>query len=84
MYAVGETVKWTSQANGNVTEKVGVVEAVIPPRQYLNEAQRRQVDAPCGARRDMESYLVRVPTKSGRGKGRLYWPHARLLSKVEE
>ena len=83
---LGDEVTWTSQANGGVKTKTGKVVLILragermPP---MIEVNGLQLPAPArtggGQRFDAESYVVHVPTPSGRGKGRLYWPRTSAL-----
>jgi hypothetical protein len=43
-----------------------------------------QKGAPVGLARQHESYIVRVPSRTGAGKGRNYWPLVSQLRAVEE
>ena len=80
VFSVGDMLEWASQSNGSTTKKVGRVETIIPPGKRLSEEQRREADA-SGSPRNHISYVVRVPNKSGLGKGKLYWPRANQLTK---
>ena len=77
MFEVGDVVTWASSASGSCKEKTGVVEHVLPPRQDPRDVTR-ELDAP-GLPRAHVSYLVRVPGKTPRAKGKLYWPVADKL-----
>lgn len=78
-FKVGDKVTWTSQAQGSWTTKVGTVVAVVlagnyppkvaPPTNY-------------GHPRDHTSYVAHVPTKTGKGAGKHYWPKVENLKKV--
>ncbi|MFM7008256.1 MAG: hypothetical protein ACKO0Z_02790 [Betaproteobacteria bacterium] len=78
---IGVEVEWSSSSNGSTTTKRGVVEDVIKPKTTPTHAQKKEADA-YGLPRDHESYLVRVPTKTGKGKGRLYWPRVSAIRVV--
>ena len=80
VYSVGDMVEWTSSSNSSTTLKAGRVEAVIAAERPLSLQQRRDTDA-SGSPRNHTSYLVYVPSKSGRGKGKLYWPRVNQLGK---
>lgn len=80
-FKTGDKVKWISSSNGTEKEKRGVIEAVIPAGGRPTEEQRREADA-YGYGRNHESYLVRVPGKTERSKGKLYWPLANKLKKA--
>lgn len=77
-FKVGQWVQWESAASGASKAKCGFVEELIPAGKRPNDEQRREADA-YGQARDHMSYLVRMPSKTGRGKGKLYWP---LTSKL--
>jgi hypothetical protein len=77
-FGIGDRVTWESQSAGYSKKKSGVVVAVVPPRQLVNDR------IPCGFRlksvpgmyREHESYLIRVGTSAS-----LYWPRVALLHK---
>jgi hypothetical protein len=77
-FTIGNRVTWESQSAGYSKKKSGVVVAVVPPRQRVNDC------IPCGfvlksvpgKSRQHESYLVRVGTSAS-----LYWPRVALLHK---
>lgn len=92
-YQIGETVEWSSSAAGTTKQKRGVIVAVVPA-DYIkmtvlllgaDYASRYsiQFDGHTCLYRFKESYLVAVPTKSGRGKAKLYWPRTSALRKVQ-
>ena len=80
-FEIGQKVCWSSQALGYTTTKVGLIETVVPagvaPRALNIDATND------GMPRDHESYLVRVPTPAGKGKGKLYWPKVANLAKAK-
>lgn len=87
---VGDRVRWTSQSQGYRREKRGEVVAVVPPGVHPCVAWNRFEagefrisplfsSASYSLPRNHESYLIAVPTKTGRGKARLYWPVVSLL-----
>lgn len=78
---VGQKVTWVRPLRGGYVTKTGFVEAVVPAGAELTPEQRRAADA-YGRPRQRQSYLVRVPTKTGKGKGKLYWPPEDLLVKT--
>lgn len=92
---IGDWVQWESQAQGTWLEKVGQIVAIIPARVAYWEWY--QTSRPAGfnddnfivhtdlgsTMRSEQSYLVAVPSKTGRGKKHLYWPRAWALMKVE-
>ena len=75
-FKLGQQVEWTSQANGCTRTKRGTIVRVIGSGQPFNarEFPGLQKGAPTGLPRQHESYIVHVPTKTGLGKGRHYWP----------
>jgi hypothetical protein len=75
-FAVGHTVKWTSQAAGSWKEKVGAVHKVVPANTLVPPGYGFY------GQRSHESYIVHVPTATGRGKGAYYWPIASKLQRV--
>ena len=87
----GDHVTWSSQSGGYSKRKVGTVVSVIaarcPVAEYnddaVEETGARGLDCP-GMARDHESYIVHVPTKTGRGKGKLYWPVVNKLKLASE
>lgn len=80
-FAVGDRVQWTSQSAGRRTTKVGTVEKVV--RVFEDVQQITQELSSPGFPRPHTSYLVRVPAKTSRGRGKLYWPIVNKLSKLE-
>ncbi|MGQ0710882.1 MAG: hypothetical protein ACT4NV_14185 [Rhodoferax sp.] len=77
-FHLGQKVTWSSQANGSATEKTGIVEVIKAPMEWLSQDQRIETDS-YGRPRAVESYLVRVPGKTARSKGKLYWPLTQKL-----
>lgn len=77
-FAIGNKVKWSSQAMGSWKEKEGTVVDVVPPKKVTQ--MMRSLDLGAYNFRKHESYIVHVPAKSGRGKGTYYWP---LVSKLQ-
>lgn len=94
---IGNKVKWTSQAGGNTKTKHGVVVAIVPAldrihnvvRPFLNPGNipkiRKYKEAFDAASypRDHKSYVIEVPSVSGKGKSTLYWPRVSQLKFVE-
>ena len=66
---IGDIVTWTSQSQGFVRTKTGVIMAVVPAG---GEADRFGKIGSVGMPRNHESYLVRVEAK-------LYWPRVSKL-----
>ena len=86
-----QSVEWTSQANGKMTQKKGTVEVVVPPGQKakmlaeavgLAQTHIVETDWTAPGTRSHESYLVSVPAKGNRGKPHLYWPRVSALRAV--
>jgi hypothetical protein len=75
LYCIGETVCWSSQSNGRIKEKTGIIEAIIPVGHQPSEQLYPELyrGAGIGRPRDHMSYVVRV------GK-RAYWPRAKSLA----
>lgn len=87
MFKVGDKVRWQSQSSSSMTEKVGEIVAVVPSNESLRYfrtiiGKYRRLGV-FGMSRNHESYLVAVPSKTGRGKPVLYWPRVRHLRKVD-
>lgn len=97
-FAINETVKWTSSAAGTTKTKRGDVVAGVPSwvsvhrrillTELLGESWQSKYKPMLDSTvsllpRDDVSYLVAVPTKSGRGKLKLYWPRVSQLRKVD-
>ena len=80
MFEIGQLVSWTSTSAGSTTEKAGVIEQIVRSgddvRKYTSEL------ALPGGPRDHQSYLVRVPGKTNKSKGKLYWPRSSALKKA--
>lgn len=70
---VGDRVTWESRDAGSWTTKTGSVVAVIPSGGGRSKLQRYGL-SPFNSSRPHESYIVHVPSKSGRGKGTHHWP----------
>lgn len=85
-FQLGQTVEWTSQANGCTRTKRGTIVCVVDAGRSVNakEFPGLQKGAPVGMARQHESYIVRVPSRPGAGKGRHYWPLVSQLRAVEE
>ena len=87
-FKVGDKVKWISCSNGSCLEKKGVVEAVVPAhcdpvRIATLVADRYGIrNISLVSPRDEDSYIVRVPTKTGK-VGKLYWPLVAALEANE-
>lgn len=79
-FTVGQRVSWVSQASGSWKSKTGTVVSVVPAKKVTDELRKHGL-ATCNFR-EHESYIVHVPSKSGRGKGVHYWPLASKLQAV--
>ncbi|WP_321820880.1 MULTISPECIES: hypothetical protein [unclassified Burkholderia] len=83
-FNVGDIVTWSSQANGSTKTKTGVVEAIVLPKTYPDRACFPQLHrgSGTGLYRAHVSYVVRVPGKTSKSVGKLYWPRAVALRKA--
>lgn len=84
MLKVGDAVTWSSQAGGSTKIKVGVIEQVVAPKTYPDRERFPQLyrGSGVGLCREHVSYVVRVPGKTPKSAGTLYWPRAASLSWV--
>lgn len=85
-FKLGDTTTWTSQSSGYTRTKTGIVEEVVPPG-GMPDRQRFEhlYKGPgVGLPRDHESYVVRVPGKTAKAAGKLYWPRAAGLQRVQK
>jgi hypothetical protein len=90
-FKIGQTVEWTSQANGTTKTKRGEIVAILPERECprmleifgadYHSRYRSLVDARSLSRHE-ESYIVAVPGKTKRVRPRLYWPRVSALKAV--
>lgn len=91
---IGDKVWWFSQANSTLKRKQGEIVRVIPAFTALTESEGRELAQQyavnhtlygmLGVTRKVESYFVAVPSPSGKGKPRLYWPRVQYLNPVVE
>lgn len=91
-FKAGDSVQWTSSAQGSTTKKRGRVVAVIPAGRHSAETVRAEIESRrsthrsnfgFGQGRDHESYLIEVQQGStGKAKPVLYWPLVSKLSKA--
>ncbi len=85
---IGDAVEWASQAAGRTTTKRGVIAAVIPAgmraRDCLKGLQKQCYASETCIPRNHESYVVHVPSKTGKGAGKLYWPRVKHLRLIAE
>lgn len=79
-FKVGDSVVWTSQAQGYTKAKHGVIVAMVPAGRspiFSLPPGNSFSNAP-GLARNHESYLVQVGSKVG-----LYWPRVSALHRME-
>jgi hypothetical protein len=83
-FNVGDSVTWSSQAGGHTKVKTGVIEEVVSPKNYPNRERFPQLfnGSGTGLYRDHVSYVVRVPGKTPKSGGTVYWPRAAALKKA--
>lgn len=92
-FKLGDKVKWSSQAGGSWSHKVGTVVAVVPSGWLpgREEWPSLHTGPGIGGSRDHESYIVSVPAPSKvRGTGpkrrpakpKIYWPRVSKLEAV--
>ena len=81
-FNLGDAVTWTSQSAGVVKNKTGIVEQVVAPKTYPDRERFVQLyrGPGVGLSREHESYVVRVPGKTAKAAGKLYWPRANTLA----
>lgn len=77
MFAVGDKVQWSSQAQGRSKRKVGVVVAYVPvgERPCRHDFPDLHKGPGCGWGRTVDSWVVRVGNKH-------YWPVSKNLRNV--
>lgn len=84
-FNVGDRVTWSSQANGTVSTKTGVVVEVVAPLR-LAQTRDHHDRFVYGNTRHTTSYIVAVPqppTKRGKDRpAKLYWPNASALRRA--
>lgn len=80
-FNTGDIVTWSSQANGSTKTKSGVIEQVVPAKAYPDREKFPQLyrGGGTGLWRDHVSYVVRVPGKTSKSTGKIYWPRAAAL-----
>jgi len=82
---LGNTVQWTSQAQGTAKTKTGVIVGVVAAKKMPDRIRFASLytGAGCGYRRDHESYVVRVDVGKQPGKTfKHYWPRVSALAEV--
>lgn len=90
-FQVGDTVEWTSGGRTKRGQVVLIVPAGEIARHVLvavpfHDPRRQEwhrLDSSASHWRDHESYIVAVPSRTGRGKLRLYWPRVWHLEKAQ-
>lgn len=84
-FTAGDTVAWTSQSGGYTRTKVGIVEEVVPAKGLPSRDRFPQLyrNAGVGLPRDHVSFVVRVPGKTAKAAGTLYWPRVSGLIKPD-
>jgi hypothetical protein len=87
-FKLGDTVTWTSQAQGSEKTKIGVVVEVVPENKKINtwlaRYEKYLIQFGMG-RRNHESYLVEVRDgKTDKARPKLYWPLVSKLREVDE
>lgn len=77
-FTVGDDVTWTSQSAGVAKSKTGIVEQVVPAGGYPDRERFESLyrGPGVGLHRDHESYVVRVPGKTAKSQGKVYWPRS--------
>lgn len=80
-FKIGDKVTWTSSSNGTTKTKTGAIVDVIPPKGRIPEIHREFGLEGYGMPRDHESYVVHVPGKTDKAKGKRYWPLVNKLRK---
>ena len=88
-FAIGDTVEWTSQANGSVKRKSGKIVAIVPAdtsvwriieeKDLHMRYNLRPLDGSADAVRGHESYLVAVHLGNVLRRPKLYRPRVTLL-----
>lgn len=79
---IGGAVSWASQAGGHLRIKTGVVEEIVPSKGMPDRARFPQLYRSSGVStpRNHKSYVVRVPGKTPKSAGTLYWPRVSSLT----
>jgi hypothetical protein len=86
-FKIGDTVRWSSQAQGIYKEKQGIVEYIVSANENPEKynpiiVETYHVRPPSfGYPREHESYIIRVPSKTGK-TGKFYRPRVSALEKV--
>jgi hypothetical protein len=76
VFKEGTVVKWSSQAQGYTTTKVGTIVQVVPAGMFMDCTRFPALYKKSGLDRSHESYVVQVGSK-------FYWPIASKLELVE-
>lgn len=80
-FQLGQQVAWTSQSAGVAKIKAGEIDEVVPAGKYPDRSRFEALyrGPGVGLHRGHESYVVLVPGKTPRSKGKLYWPRVTHL-----
>lgn len=80
-FKLGDPVIWRGQSGGYTKVKAGVVVAVIKPGEMPSRDDFLSLYRTSGisSSRLQTSYVVHVPTKTGKGAGTIYWPRPNAL-----
>jgi len=83
IFALGDTVEWTSQAAGYAKTKCGVVVEVVAPDARPDRKRFASLHRGngCGWGRSGFSFVVESLNSTGRSS-KFYWPKASLLRKI--
>lgn len=86
VFQEGDQVTWTSQSSGYTRTKTGVVEQVVRSKELPDRERFPALykSSGVGGQRDHTSYVVRVPGKTAKSAGTLYWPRVSSLSKASQ
>lgn len=78
---LNSVVTWSSQSGGYIKTKTGTVEQVVAPKTKPDRERFEQLyrNAGVGSPRDHVSYVVRVPGKTAKSAGQVYWPRTSAL-----
>ncbi|GAB3358905.1 MULTISPECIES: hypothetical protein [Giesbergeria] len=70
-FSIGDSVSVALRTHGAKVQKIGQVEAIIPPYGDLPDAYHGEV--PALPPSSQSTYIVRVPHDTGKGKGKAFW-----------
>jgi len=80
-FKIGDWVEWESQAHGYSRTKTGCVVAVLRSWERVPDEFASELPGHGNPRTGI-SYIVRVPAKTNKGRGKLYWPITNRLTKA--